>query len=76
MNLKTPMMTKLDEILKTGLTDRQAIMNYVYDINGNTSERSKACHYVNFNSLLKRYREKGNIVDVRRGYVCLIEAVK
>ena len=76
MNLKTPMMTKLDKILKTGVTNRWVIVNHVYEVTENTSERARLCHYVNFNSLLKRYRQKGNIVEVKRGYVNLIEAVK
>lgn len=76
MNFKTPRMSRLDEILKTGVTNRWVIVNHVYEIKANTSMRMKMSNYVNFNSLLKRYRAKGNIVDVKRGYLCLVEAVK
>lgn len=76
MNYKTPRMNRLDKILKTGVTNRWVIVNYVYEAKKGESLRQASSNYLNFNTLLKRYRTKGNVVDVKRGYLNLIEAVE
>lgn len=73
--MKTPLADRLDKILKEGETDRMKVMNYVYEAKESDSYNRIESRKVSFRSLLRRYRNKGNVVDVRSGYVKLVSSV-